>query len=37
MGRVRALSSSLVSRRFFGSAEGSATDKIAWKQYRTRR
>ncbi len=25
----------MVSRRVFGSGEGSATDKIAWKQYRT--
>ena len=37
IGLVRALRSSWVSRRFFGSAEGSAADAIAWKQYRTRR
>src|SRR6266568_4336695 len=37
MGLVRALSSLAVSRRFFGNGEGSATDTIAWKQYRTRR
>ena len=37
IGLLRALSSPAVSRRFFGSAEGSATDTIAWKQYRTRR
>jgi hypothetical protein len=36
-GLVRARSWSSVSRRFFGSAEGSAADAIAWKQYRTRR
>ena len=37
IGFMRALSASWVSRRFFGSAEGSAADTIAWKQYRTRR
>jgi hypothetical protein len=37
IGLVRALSSSSVRRRFFGSGDGSMTDKIAWKQYRTRR
>ena len=37
VGLVRALRSCSLSRRFFGSGEGSITGQIAWKQYLTRR